>query len=132
MVHYLTTKTIITQGVFKNIKPESRSPILTEALQHILLQAAIDDDREQVKNILNYHSDLLLLDPRIKPIESQYTWQRFIPESPLMIALKRNQVEMIKIMLPYLQQLDQCDVMQQWSKAEAGIKQQNKLTLFLF
>ncbi len=93
----LAAKTIINYGLFKNIRPECR-PILAKALQRPLMQAVIDDHRDQVRDILDAYPDLLLLGPLIKPVESHYTWQKFYVESPLKIALIRNQVEMVKVL----------------------------------
>ncbi len=92
-----------------------------------LIAAVIDDKREKVAKILKLHPEFLLKTPHrahLRYIESQYTWQKFYVESPLKIALIRNQVEMIKVMVPYLQQLPQEEVMAQWAQAEAVISQQ--------
>lgn len=98
---------------------------LSEAeIQHDLLQAVIDDHKSQVIAILNERPEALLTVPTMDTIQSQFTWQQFIPESPFVMAFKRNQVEMIKVMLPYLQQLDYNQVMQQWEQAEEGLQLQ--------
>ncbi len=112
------SKTCRTLSIFT--QPERSKRALS-----LLLASVIDDKREMVHRILASHPALLLKTPHYLPfIESQYTWQKFFAESPLKIALIRNQVEMIKVMLPYLQRLDLGDVMQQWEQAEEEIKLQ--------
>jgi hypothetical protein len=68
-----------------------------------LSQAVIDDQREVVKTMLDKNPMLLI--PHSKPIhfeiESQLTWQRFIAEDPLIMAVKRRQLVMIQLLLPY-------------------------------
>ncbi|OGT62848.1 MAG: hypothetical protein A3E85_00520 [Gammaproteobacteria bacterium RIFCSPHIGHO2_12_FULL_45_12] len=52
--------------------------------------------------------ELLLIDPPTNlVIESQLTWQTFYAESALKMAAKHKQIEMLKIMMPYLDQLEQ-------------------------
>ncbi len=72
------------------------------ALQ-VLLQSVLDDRRKEVEEMLAINSGLLLLDPielHLPPTQSQYTWQTFEVDHPLVIALVRNQVEMVKRILP--------------------------------
>ena len=71
-----------------------------------LCQAVIDDDRKRVKQILDSKPDLLLKkSPQNFMIESQLTWQRLIAEKPAVMAAKRNQLEILKIILPYYDKL---------------------------
>jgi hypothetical protein len=75
-----------------------------------LYQAVIDDNREQVKKILNARPELLLIDPAENfVIESQCTWQKMYAENALVMAAKRRQIEMIKLLLPYYDKLSQTD-----------------------
>lgn len=68
-----------------------------------LLQAVVDDQFEQAKYILDSNPNLLLAEPDEKQIiQSQYTWQKFYAENALIIAAKRGQLEMIELMLAYL------------------------------
>lgn len=72
----------------------------------VLLQAVTDDNRQKVIKILN--SKLSILSEPPKPnqiIQSKFTWQKFYAEDPLMMAVKRKQIEIIKILLPYYQKL---------------------------
>lgn len=78
-----------------------------------LLQFMIDDDREKVKQILDKHPTLLLHVPNEKFIvSSRYTWQKFFAEPALTMAMKRKQIEMIKLILPYYDKLPQTDEIQ--------------------
>jgi len=71
-----------------------------------LCQAVIDDNRKMVKQILDSRPDLLLkTPPKNFMIESKLTWQRLIAEKPAVMAAKRNQLEMFKLILPYYDQL---------------------------
>lgn len=71
-----------------------------------LSQAIIDDDRQTVKNILEINPKLLLLEPHNLVIESQYTWQKFIAENALTMAVKRKQINMIELLLPYYARIE--------------------------
>jgi len=64
-----------------------------------LCQAVIDDHRDQVKSILIEKPELLLMQPPLKwMIESKFTFQKFYAEPPLLMAAKRKQIEMMKLM----------------------------------
>ena len=106
-------------GLSDNLKLSQASSVLFHKSQTIIsiqvrrlmplfLSAIIDDNRDAVTEMLMQCPELLLLDPQqfmIKPIQSQYTWQTFKPMNPLVFALARNQVEMIKVMKPFMDQL---------------------------
>lgn len=81
------------------------------SLERILFQAIIDDHREIVKMILDNNPGFLLRKRENDLIiQSQYTWQIFkfrANESPLAIAAKRKQIEIIKLLLPYYEKLAQ-------------------------
>ena len=105
-------------------------PSLKKAVVTHLIKAVIDDDRETIEKILtSYHNpEMLLLYPNTslplktqkEGIQSQLTWQRLIPEPPLVMALKRNQVEMVKLLLPYFKNFEGGieKALQQWEVAE--------------
>ena len=81
---------------------------LAETALRLLCQAVIDDKREQVKKILDARPDLLMMDPpENSVIQSQCTWLRMYAENPLVMAAKRRQIEMIKLLLPYYDKLPQ-------------------------
>lgn len=83
------------------------------------LQAVVDDNRKKVSELLEKNPELLLVEPRTKlVIESQLTWQKFYAEKALMMAVKRKQIKMIGLLLPYYDKLEQTeDVIK--AKAEA-------------
>ncbi len=59
---------------------------LKERKYQLLVQAVVDDNRKQVKAILNQYPELLHETPKIHEnlvIESQYTWQKFYAEKIL-------------------------------------------------
>ena len=98
-------------------------PNLNKRALEKLLQAVIDDDRTIVKKILDLKPEHLLLEPsdlKIKQIESKKTWQRFITEKPFVMALKRNQIEMVKVILPYFDKLEdgKAEALKQWQSQE--------------
>lgn len=72
------------------------------------LQAVVDDDKVTVNAMLAVKPELLLVNPPANlVVESQFTWQKFYAESALNMAAKRKQIEMLNIMLHYLDQLEQ-------------------------
>lgn len=71
-----------------------------------LLQAVIDDDIETVKKILDAKPELLLQEPQINEgVESRKTLQKFNAK-PFKVAIKRRQLEMVSLMLPYFSKLE--------------------------
>lgn len=104
-----------------------------------LTGAVIDGKRQMVKKILercpeSELPDLLLvkqadLDRFLEGIQSQLTWQTFCVEQPLSMALKRNQVEMVKILLPYYKKCCDVDQLREiWEDAEAARQKQKRKT----
>jgi len=85
----------------------------------IFLQAVIDDDTETVKKCLDAEPDLISGQPdKNLVIESKLTWQKFYAEAALTMAVKRKQIKMIELLLPYYDKLEQTeDVLK--SRAEA-------------
>lgn len=94
-----------------------------------LLQAIMDDDKQIVKEIL---TDMpMLLAPRESflknftenfMIVSKFNHREYIPKEPLKMALERNQLNMVELILPYfnhitngkekaLTQLNRCEVL---------------------
>lgn len=73
-----------------------------------LIQAVMDDDRDKVTKILDGNPELLLKQPlEGQSVQSQYTWQIFFVEDPLMMAVKLKMVQMIKLLIPYYEKLGQ-------------------------
>ncbi len=104
---YCDTKSlsILTYRISKGINALFRQSF-GDRIYPMLLQAVVDDNQEQVQNILNLCPELLLKIPEKKlTIESQYTWQTFYPEYVLYIAIMRDQLEMVKILLPYFKKI---------------------------
>lgn len=71
-----------------------------------LAQALIDNKQVEVKRILDIKPDLLVfkLDKSML-LRSQYTFQNICVEYPLTMALKRHQLEMVQLLLPYFKKL---------------------------
>lgn len=88
------------QLLWRQVKPE-----LDIKQVQVFMQAVIDDDRDTVRVLLELNPALLLAEPNEMVIESQLTWQRFYAETALAMAVKRKQIEMIKILLPYYDKL---------------------------
>ncbi len=85
----------------------------------IFLQAVMDNDGETVKKCLAAEPELILGQPdKNLVIESKLTWQKFYAEAALTMAVKRKQIKMIELLLPYYDELEQTeDVIK--AKAEA-------------
>ncbi len=76
----------------------------------IFLQAVMDDDIETVKKCLDAEPDLISgLPDKNLVIESKLTWQKFYAETALTMAVKRKQIKMIELLLPYYDKLEQTD-----------------------
>ncbi len=76
----------------------------------IFLQAVIDDDVETVKKCLDAEPDLISGQPdKNLVIESKLTWQKFYAETALTMAVKRKQIKMIELLLPYYDKLPQTE-----------------------
>ena len=88
------------QLLWRQVKPE-----LDIKQVQVFMQAVIDDDRNTVRVLLELNPALILAEPNEMVIESQLTWQRFYAENALAMAVKRKQIEMIKILLPYYDKL---------------------------
>ncbi len=106
------------QGLFSidmsaNTSPERQHVVVTFVENKItaaFLQAIIDDDRKTVTEFLNHRPELLLMNAANIKIESKLTWQKFklgAGDTPLAIAAKRHQIEMINLLLPYYDKLAQ-------------------------
>ena len=96
----------VSSGLFH--KPQTIISTQVRKMMPPFLSAIIDDNRDAVTKMLTQCPKLLLLNPQqfmIEPIQSQHTWQTFKPMNPLVFALARNQVEMIKVMKPFIDQL---------------------------
>lgn len=100
-----------------------------------LLQAVMDDERETVKKILDTKPSFLLEEPVIKEgVESRKTWQRFHAEKLLKIAIKRRQLGMVELLLPYFEELEKRGVikdgkkeaLEQWDQAYAEVSKQEE------
>ena len=69
---------------------------LTRRALQKLLQAVVDDDRTTAQRIVDNHPELLLAEPaaeQIKFVESQYTFQQFLPEKALIMAQKLRRLK---------------------------------------
>ncbi len=76
----------------------------------IFLQAVINDDIETVKKCLDAEPDLIAGQPdKNLVIESKLTWQKFYAESALTMAVKRKQIKMVELLLPYYDKLEQTE-----------------------
>lgn len=75
---------------------------LNEKAYLALLQAVIDEKPEEIKKILGSYPNLLFIKaPKETKVESKYTWATFDlkGESPLSIAIKRKQLNIVKVLL---------------------------------
>ena len=133
----LSTKKVIQYGLFNlmtkaGLSTKDQKVMLGHnAIKPILskfFQAVIDDDRDMVTEILTSNPELLVLQPEHLEIESQYTWQRLKAEPPLVMALQRNQVEMVKILLPFFEKLEGGieEALRQWAIAETEMAEAKK------
>lgn len=90
-------------------------PAIKEKVIREFLEAIIDDDREIVAVLLDNHPELLMIEPMTYDrkdkfvIESKLTWQKFIAENGVILAAKRKQFEMLKLMLPFYDKLEQTE-----------------------
>ena len=86
---------------------------ILEKIMPVFLQAVVDDDREKVKALLEEYPQLLLVKPGENypnlVIESKLTWQQFYAEDALTMAVKRKQIKMIELLLPYYDKLEQTE-----------------------
>lgn len=122
---------IIKSGIFAEVDQADRRIELTKSLQFKLLQAIIDDDRTLVRTLLSADPNLLVPCPFSLPrlVQSKYTWQTFESEPALMMALKRNQTEMLSIIVEAVEKVgnkltseQQKDIWTQWNTAEASLE----------
>lgn len=90
-------------GTCKTLHRFFQNPACSTAVMRGVYQVVIDDDRELLGRILHARPRLLLMKPpRDCVIESQLTWQRFLlGDDILTVAVKRKQLEMIKLLLSY-------------------------------
>jgi hypothetical protein len=118
----LASKVLIKQGLFKIELPQDSTleyqqravrmieQVICEKLMPEFLQAVIDDNRKKVTELLDSHPELLLIDiPENFVIESQLTWQKIYAKDPLVMACNRKQLEMVKLLLSYYEQLEQTE-----------------------
>jgi len=99
-VSYQNTTTVMS-GLSQTCKPLNlffEQPLANRMLV-TLCQAVLDDHREQARKIINTNPNLLCIPLPNVIIESKFTFQRFYDVSPLMIAVKRRQIEMMKLMI---------------------------------
>ncbi len=90
-----------------------------------LAQAIVDDDRDTVKAMLDKKPELLLFQPEVI-VTSEYTGQRFgVDGNFLGLACRRKQIEMVKIITPYFDKLQENDEHKEESAAirNAGMAQ---------
>jgi hypothetical protein len=127
----LCAEKIIESGIFAKVDQANRRIELTKSLQSTLLQAVIDDDRILVRALLSAHPDLLVPCAFSLPesVHSQYTWQTFKPEPALAMALKRNQTEMLRIIVEAVENASdkltaeqRAVILTQWDVAEVSLK----------
>ncbi len=73
-----------------------------------LQEAILDGDIPLIKSLLNAHPRLLLMkQEEYNEIESQLNLKKVIAEIPFAMALKTRQVEVLKVMFPYLEKIEQ-------------------------
>lgn len=97
--HYLSVKDTASlartcQQLWKPLQP-----LLNTKKFQIFLQAVIDDDLPMVAKMLKTMPDLAkALPPKGMTIQSKYTWQQFVAEDALSMAVKRKQYDMITLL----------------------------------
>lgn len=108
---------------------------IQEKIVPIFLQAVIDGDEKTVAELLDKNPELLMVKPpKDLVIESRHTWQRFNPEDALLMAVKRKQLGMIKLLLPYYDKPEQTEevinakerALSAWSFYEMHMNNQNE------
>lgn len=83
-------------------------PVLSYRLLEIFLQKVVDDDRTKVRALIALHPWLLMAEPpQHMKVKSLCTWQVFKAENPLIMAVKRKQIEMIELLLSEFEKLEQ-------------------------
>lgn len=110
-----------SKGLYLFFQPEFNKTSEVDLKE--LLQAVVDDEREQVKKILDVNPLLLQKTPeKDTVIESKCTWQRFHAEKAFEMACKRGQFKMIKLMLPYFKKLKNGsgEALRQWKIKEVN------------
>jgi hypothetical protein len=96
--------------------------VLDKKRQQKFLQAVLDDDRMMVKKLLGRYPQLLhAVPPKNMVLESRCTWQKFIAEDALSMAVKRKQIEMIQLLLSYNDKPEQTAALSAWSFYEMKI-----------
>jgi hypothetical protein len=112
MLKELAFRSLASHSLFKITDVHA---VVREEIMRQFLQAVIDDERNKVRQLLDKHPELLIIEPictdpkEIFVIESQYTWQKFIAKKPAVIAAQRRQIEMLKVLLPYYDKLEQTE-----------------------
>lgn len=69
------------------------------------LKAVLNDDRETAERMLESRPDLLLMTPPKGMTVKTLAWQIFYAEAAPLMAAKRGQIEMLKIMRPHFDRL---------------------------
>ncbi|MFZ3066969.1 MAG: hypothetical protein WA253_02330, partial [Gammaproteobacteria bacterium] len=69
------------------------------------LKAVVNDDRETADRMLESRPDLLLMTPPQGMTVKTLAWQTFYAEAAPLMAAKRGQLEMLKIMRPHFDRL---------------------------
>lgn len=103
-----------------DFKQESILGLLEQNIQKLMpefLQAVVDENEEEVKELLAAFPKLLILEPpKDLVIESKLTWQKFYAEKALTMAAKRKQFKMFELLFSYFDQLKQDDDVQDAKK----------------
>ncbi|MCH9744889.1 MAG: hypothetical protein K0U29_08185 [Gammaproteobacteria bacterium] len=118
-------------GLFRPVLQQRATLLLPqENALPSLLQAVIDGRKVEVRRMLAIRPDLLLLDvSQIPGIQSQLSWQIFAAEPIIKIAIQRNQIEILEVIIEAIKnagdrltQEQQVLLMAQWEEAEANLK----------
>ena len=72
-----------------------------DRLSYTFLKAVVNDDRETADRMLKSRPDLLLMTPPKGMTVKTLAWQTFYAEAAPLMAAKRGQIEMLKIMRPH-------------------------------
>lgn len=76
-----------------------------DRLLYVFLKAVVNDDRETAGRMLESRPDLLLMTPPKGMTVKTLAWQTFYAEAAPLMAAKRGQIEMLKMMRPYFDRL---------------------------
>jgi hypothetical protein len=131
----------VRENAFSGIA-ELKKYQLTIERQYLLLQAILDNQKAAIRDALDRDPELLLvigldgIDEGVgnERLQNRYTWQTLAMNKPLVNVLVSDQVEIVKVLLPYFDKLEdgRSIALEQWEEAISIKKRrQSNSTAFL-